>query len=115
MKMGDCLFCKIIGGQIPCEKVYEDKEILAFKDINPKGPVHVLFVPKKHYATLNDIPESELTIVSKIHRAVKKTAQAMGVADSGYRTLVNTNKNSGQVVFHVHWHLIGGKKLGGMA
>ncbi|MBI4125533.1 MAG: histidine triad nucleotide-binding protein [Deltaproteobacteria bacterium] len=111
----DCLFCKIIKGQIPCEKVCEDNEILAFKDINPKGPVHVLVVPKKHYATLNDIPDGELAVVSKIHRAVKKIAREQGVAETGYRTLINTHKDAGQEVFHVHWHLIGGKKLGPMA
>ncbi len=110
-----CLFCKISSGQIPSQKVYEDKEIFAFKDINPKGPVHILFVPKKHYATLNDIPEQELSIVAKIHRAVQKIAKEQGVAETGYRTLVNTNRDSGQEVFHVHWHLIGGKKLGPMA
>lgn len=113
--MADCLFCKIVAGQIPCEKVYEDPDVLAFKDIHPKGPVHVLFVPKRHYATLNDMPENELTIVSQIHQAVQKTAKKLGVAETGYRTLVNTNKDSGQEVFHVHWHLIGGKKLGPMA
>lgn len=113
--MADCLFCKIVAGEIPCTKVYEDKEILALNDINPKGPVHILFVPKKHYATLNEIPSSELSIVSKIFGLVQKLAKEKGVAESGYRTLVNTNKNSGQVVFHVHWHLIGGKPLGPMA
>ncbi|MDO8526281.1 MAG: histidine triad nucleotide-binding protein [Deltaproteobacteria bacterium] len=113
--MTDCLFCKIIAGEIPSEKVYEDDDILAFKDIAPKGPVHILFIPKKHYATLNDIPEADLPLISKIHGIVQKIAKETGVDQTGYRTLVNTNKNSGQIVFHVHWHLIGGKKLGPMA
>jgi len=113
--VADCLFCKIISGEIPSSKVYEDKDILAFNDINPKGPVHILFVPKKHYATLNDIPTSDLSIVTKIFGLVQKLAKEKGVAETGYRTLVNTNKNSGQEVFHVHWHLIGGKPLGPMA
>ena len=113
--MSDCLFCKIVAGQIPCDKIYEDKEILAFKDINPKGPVHILFIPKKHYATLNDIPEKELPVVGKIFGAIQKVAKEQGVSETGYRTLVNTNRDSGQVVFHVHWHLIGGKMLGPMA
>lgn len=111
----NCLFCKIVAGEIESDKVYEDKEIIAFKDINPKGPVHILLSPKKHYATLNDIPENELPVIAKIFQAVQKIAKEQGVAESGYRTLVNTNKDSGQVVFHIHWHLIGGKKLGPMA
>jgi len=113
--MNDCLFCNIAAGKIPCDKLYEDKDILAFKDINPKGPVHILLVPKKHYPTLNDIPEKELPIVAKIFGVAQKMAKEQGVAESGYRTLVNTNKHSGQVVFHVHWHLIGGKPLGSIA
>lgn len=111
----NCLFCKIVAGEIKSDKVYEDGEIVGFKDINPKGPVHILFVPKKHYATLNDIPESEFGIVAKVFRAAQKTAQAQGVSETGYRTLINTHKDAGQEVFHVHWHLIGGKKLGPMA
>lgn len=113
--MTDCLFCKIVDGKIPCDKVYEDDQILAFKDIHPKGPVHLLFVPKKHYATLNDIPEEDLNIVSHIFRNIQKLAEKFGVAQSGFRALVNTNRDSGQEVFHVHWHLIGGKPLGPMA
>lgn len=113
--MADCLFCKIIAGEIPSEKVYEDGEVIGFKDIHPKGPVHILFMPKKHYATLNDIPESELSIITKIFAAIRKTAMLQGVAQTGYRTLINTHKDAGQEVFHVHWHLIGGKKLGPMA
>lgn len=113
--MDDCIFCKIVAGETPCDKVYEDKEILAFKDINPKGPVHILFIPKKHYPTLNDVPEKDLPIISKIFGIAQKVAKEQGVAESGYRTLINTNKNSGQIVFHIHWHLIGGKPLGPMA
>lgn len=113
--MSDCLFCKIVSGEIPSSKIYEDEEILAFKDISPKAPIHILFIPKKHYATLNDIPEADLPVIAKIHGVIQKVAKETGVAETGYRALVNTNKNSGQVVFHVHWHLIGGKHLGTMA
>ncbi|OGQ06392.1 MAG: histidine triad nucleotide-binding protein [Deltaproteobacteria bacterium RIFCSPLOWO2_01_44_7] len=113
--MSDCIFCKIASGEISCNKVYEDKDIFAFDDINPKGPVHVLFIPKKHYATLNDIPSQDLPIISKIFGVAQKIAKEKGVDQTGYRTLINTNRNSGQVVFHVHWHLIGGKPLGPMA
>jgi len=110
----NCLFCKIISGEIKSDKVYEDENLIAFKDINPKGPVHILLVPKKHFATLNDIPASEFGLVAKIFQAVQKIAKEQGVAELGYRTLINTNKDAGQEVFHIHWHLIGGKKLGGM-
>ena len=112
--MADCLFCKIISGEIKSDKVYEDNDLIAFKDINPKGPVHILFVPKKHYATLNDIPEKEWPLVAKIFSVIQKIAAELGVAQTGYRALINTNKDSGQEVFHIHWHLIGGKKLGPM-
>lgn len=113
--MPDCLFCKIIAGEIKSDKVYEDGDIMALKDINPKGPVHILLVPKKHYATLNDIPEKDLPVIANIFGTAQKIAKEMGVAETGYRTLVNTNRDSGQEVFHIHWHLIGGKKLGPMA
>ena len=111
----DCLFCKIVKGEIPSGKVYEDEELFAFDDIHPKGPVHILIIPKKHYATLNDIPDGEFGFVSKVFRLAKKLAKEKGVDQSGYRTLVNTMKDSGQEVFHIHWHVIGGKKLGPMA
>ena len=109
--MSDCLFCKIIARDIPAEIIYENDQVLAFKDINPKAPVHLLIVPKKHYNTLNDIPDDEMDIIAEVHRAVKHLAAEYGVAESGYRTLVNTNKEGGRVVFHVHYHLIGGRQL----
>jgi len=109
--MQDCLFCKIINGEIPSDKVYEDEIIYAFKDINPKAPVHLLVIPKKHYPTLNDIPDDEMGIIAEIHNVMKKLALEFGVAESGYRVLANVNKEGGQVVFHVHYHLIGGRRL----
>ena len=109
--MENCLFCKIIRGEIPSEKVYEDDKVYAFKDINPKAPVHLLIVPKKHYPTLNDLPDKEMEIIAHIHKVVKKLAAEFGVAESGYRTLINTNAEGGQVVYHVHYHLIGGRQL----
>lgn len=107
--MPDCLFCKIIAGEIPSEKVYEDKEVVAFKDIQPKAPTHLLVVPKKHYPTLNDIPTKELAIVSKVFAVVQKLAKEQGVAKDGYHTIINTNKGGGQAIFHTHWHLLAGK------
>jgi histidine triad (HIT) family protein len=109
--MSDCLFCKIAAHEVPAEIVYENDAIIAFKDINPKAPVHLLIVPKRHYATLNDIPDEEMEIIAEIHRVVKRLAREFGVADSGYRTLVNTNADGGQVIYHVHYHLIGGRRL----
>ncbi|MEA1921830.1 MAG: histidine triad nucleotide-binding protein [Pseudomonadota bacterium] len=109
--MKDCLFCKIIKGEIPSDKVYEDETVYAFKDINPKAPVHLLIIPKKHYPTLNDLPDDEMEIIAHIHCVMKKLALEFGVAETGYRVLANINKEGGQVVFHVHYHLIGGRQL----
>ncbi|MCD6534087.1 MAG: histidine triad nucleotide-binding protein [Deltaproteobacteria bacterium] len=109
--MKECLFCKIIKGEIPCDKVYEDETVYAFKDINPKAPVHLLVIPKKHYPTLNDLPDEEMEIIAHIHCVMKKLALEFGVAESGYRVLANINKEGGQVVYHVHYHLIGGRQL----
>ncbi|MBN2706839.1 MAG: histidine triad nucleotide-binding protein [Deltaproteobacteria bacterium] len=109
--MEDCLFCKIVKGIIPADKVYEDENLLAFKDINPKAPVHLLIIPKKHYATINDIPDDEMGIIADLHRVIKKLALTFEVAKSGYRILANVNREGGQVVYHVHYHLIGGRQL----
>ena len=105
--MADCIFCKIINKEIPSEIVYEDEDVIAFKDINPKAPVHILVVPKKHIPTLNDLDDPDLTI--KILNTCKKIAKDFNVADSGYRVLVNVNKEGGQVIFHVHFHVLGGR------
>ena len=111
----DCLFCKIVSGVVPCIKVFEDNDILAFNDIEPKAPVHILIIPKKHYATLNDFPLTELPLVAKMVKLVQKLSREMAVDATGYRTTINTNKDAGQTVFHVHLHMIGGKPLGTMA
>lgn len=110
--MGDCIFCKIINGEIPTDKVYEDENIFAFNDINPVAPVHVLFVPKKHFSSLNEVQDEK--ILSSLLLAIQKYAKEIGVDKNGYRTVINTNKDAGQVVFHMHVHLISGKKLGRM-
>ena len=111
--MEECLFCKILRGEIPSDKVYEDELVYAFKDINPKAPVHLLIIPKKHYSNLNDLPDDEMEIVAHIHKVIKKLAIKFGVAESGYRVQINTNREGGQVVFHLHYHLIGGRQLKG--
>lgn len=110
----ECIFCKIAKGAIPSDKIYEDKDVFAFRDIHPAAPTHVIVIPKKHYATLNDIPAADMGIVSKIHAAIQEVAQKTGVAENGYRIIVNTNRLAGQEVFHVHFHVLGGRPLGAL-
>ena len=110
--MEDCLFCKIVKGEIPSTKVYEDDEILAFKDINPMAPVHILVIPKKHYNDISEITEEDAKIIAKIHLVINKIAKEQGIAESGYRIVTNCKEDSGQEVKHLHFHLLGGKKLG---
>lgn len=106
-----CLFCKIIAGEIPCTKVYEDELFLAFRDIQPKAKSHILLIPKKHIPTLNDIGEQDLELAGKWLHTAKKIAGIEGLADKGYRTIINCNQDAGQEVFHIHIHIIGGEKL----
>jgi histidine triad (HIT) family protein len=108
--MADCIFCKIIKGDIPCAKVYEDDAVLAFDDIHPMAPVHVILIPKNHIATLMDVdPGAEMA--GRLIAAAQKVAQIKNVAESGFRTVFNCNAEGGQVVFHLHLHLLGGRKL----
>ena len=109
--MSDCIFCKIVAGEIPCHKVYESDTVLAFRDIDPQAPVHVLVVPKRHFATLNDLSSSEPGVMDGLYWASVQIARELGVADSGYRTLVNCNEEGGQDVFHLHLHLLGGRRM----
>jgi len=110
--MKDCIFCKIINKDIPASIVYEDEEIVAFNDINPKAPVHILLIPKQHFASLNDIPLKKKQILSELLFKAKQIAEEKGIADSGYRLVLNTGKDSGQEVCHLHLHLLGGRKMG---
>lgn len=110
--MSDSIFTKIINREIPSEIVYEDEEIIALNDISPKAPVHVLIVPKKHIATLNDATEDDAVLLGKLLLTAAKIAKSLGIAENGYRIVVNCNKEGGQSVFHIHFHLIGGKQLG---
>ncbi len=110
--MADCLFCKIIEGQIPSAKVYEDEDLLGFKDIAPQAPVHILFIPKKHFASLDDLPAQQSAVMSKIFTALTQVAREQGLSKDGYRALINVGKHGGQVVHHLHVHLIGGRHLG---
>lgn len=110
--MDDCLFCKIIKGEIPSQKVYEDDEILAFKDINPAAPVHILVIPKKHIDSIAQMEKEDEALVGKIYTVINKIAEEQGVKDDGFRVIVNCGKNGGQEVMHLHFHLLAGTKLG---
>ena len=110
--MDDCLFCKIIKGEIPSQKVYEDDEILAFKDINPAAPVHILVIPKKHIASIAQMEKEDEALVGRIYTVINKIAEEQGVKEDGFRVIVNCGKNGGQEVMHLHFHLLAGTKLG---
>ena len=105
------IFSKIIKGDLPAEIVYEDEDILAIKDINPQAPVHLLIMPKKAYESIQDIPENELSIMAKLIKVAQKLAKEHGV-EEGYRLLTNKGEKAGQTVFHLHFHLLGGRELG---
>ena len=110
--MDDCLFCKIIKGDIPSEKVYEDEEILAFKDINPAAPIHILVIPKKHIDSLAQIEKEDEKILGKIHGVINQIAKEQGFIKDGYRLIVNCGKDAGQEVMHLHFHVLAGQKFG---
>lgn len=110
--MEDCIFCKIIKGEIPSKKVYEDDEILAFKDIQPAAPIHILVIPKKHIPSLVQIEKEDEILIGKIYTIINKIAKEQGVLDKGYRVIVNCGKDGGQEVGHLHFHLLAGKSLG---
>jgi histidine triad (HIT) family protein len=110
--MPDCLFCKIIKREVPATIVYEDDRVLAFNDINPQGPTHVLLIPKVHIATLNDLTAGDDAIVGELVRRAAAIAKDCGIDAGGFRTVFNTNRGAGQTVFHIHLHLIGGRSLG---
>ena len=110
--MQDCIFCKIIKGEIPSSKVYEDEEILAFNDINPAAPIHVLVIPKKHITSLAEMEDGDEKIVGKIYKVINEIAEKQGFKQNGYRVIVNCGKDGGQEVEHLHFHVLAGKKLG---
>ncbi|HNP64687.1 MAG TPA: histidine triad nucleotide-binding protein [Woeseiaceae bacterium] len=107
----DCLFCKIVAGDIPADVVYESDTAVAFRDINPQAPTHVLVIPRKHIATLNDIEESDEALVGSLYSAAREIAAAEGIAEAGYRAVMNCNAAAGQTVFHIHLHVLGGRSL----
>jgi histidine triad (HIT) family protein len=109
--MTSCLFCRIIAGDIPSRRVYEDADLFAFEDINPQAPLHVLVVPKRHISTINDLTGSDDGIVGAMVRCAAGIARERGVAETGFRTVFNCNADAGQTVFHVHLHVLGGRSL----
>ena len=106
-----CIFCKIINGEIASSKVYEDDKVLAFNDINPVAPYHILVIPKKHYESIIDIPENEMDIIAHIHNVINKIAIEKDFAKSGFRIINNCGDDGGQEVKHIHYHVLAGKKL----
>ncbi len=109
--MNDCIFCRIAQGEIPADKVYEDGDILGFRDLNPQAPVHILLIPKRHIATLDDLDASDADLIGRMFLAVQQVARDQGIAEAGYRTLFNCNPAGGQEVYHLHLHLLGGRQM----
>ncbi len=109
--MSDCLFCKIVSGDIPGDIVYQDDEIVAFNDINPQAPVHVLVIPRKHIATHNDLTKNDTQLIGSLLVKIKSMAQNIQELNKGYRIVTNCGSESGQSVFHVHFHLLGGRPM----
>ena len=110
--MSDCLFCGIIEGRVKGNLVYEDESVVAFKDIVPRAPVHVLIVPRKHIATLVELQRPDNVVIGEIFNVAGRLAQQFGIAQTGYRVVVNCGADAGQTVFHLHFHLLGGRQMG---
>lgn len=112
MSADNCLFCKILAGDIPAELVYESATAVAFRDINPQAPTHVLVIPRKHISTINHIDKGDEAIIGSLYSAAKEIAAKEGIADDGYRAVMNCNEGAGQSVFHIHLHVLGGRPMG---
>ncbi|MGI9213877.1 MAG: histidine triad nucleotide-binding protein [Methylococcaceae bacterium] len=110
--MTSCIFCKMVSGEIKPKVILENDHILAFHDINPKAPVHALVIPKAHISTLDDLPSDDPELASALFQAVQQVAAALGVSETGYRTVINCRGDSGQEVYHLHLHILGGRTLG---
>jgi len=110
--MDDCIFCKIASGEIPSKFLYEDDSVVAFNDLDPQAPVHVLIVPKKHYESILDVPEGESAVVGHMFCVAARLAREQGIAEGGFRLVMNTGKDGGQSVPHLHLHMTGGRAFG---
>jgi histidine triad (HIT) family protein len=111
MYMDNCLFCKIAAGQIPSKIVYQDEDVIAFEDINPQAPHHILFIPRRHIPSISDVTEEDGPVLAALFMAVPKVANKLELDDRGYRMVTNVGPDAGQAVFHVHFHLLGGRKF----
>ncbi len=111
MSSSDCLFCKILAGDVPAELVYESNEAIAFRDINPQAPSHVLIIPRQHIETINDLGPGDATLVGNLFLVAQQVAKDEGIAENGYRVVMNCNADAGQTVFHLHLHMLGGRRL----
>ncbi len=109
--MADCLFCKMVSGEILPDVVFEDDDVLAFRDVNPQAPLHVLIIPKIHISTVNDLTPEHAGLVGKMHLAARQIAADEGVAEPGYRMVMNCNPEAGQSVYHIHLHVLGGRPM----
>lgn len=109
--MTDCLFCKMVTGEIQPDVVYEDEDVLAFRDVNPQAPTHVLVIPRIHIATTNDLDDDSAGLIGKLYLAAQRIAADEGIAERGYRTVINCNQEAGQSVYHIHLHLLGGRPM----
>jgi len=109
--MQDCVFCKIAQGELSTTVLYEDDDLIAFPDLDPKAPQHVLIIPKRHVSTLNDVAEEDAILLGRLMLTARQLAQQLNIAESGYRVLMNCNKGGGQAVFHIHLHLLGGRTM----
>lgn len=110
----DCLFCKIVAGDIPAERIFEDEHVIAFNDINPQAPVHILVIPRAHIATINDLSPDNNELIGHMVSTANKIAAEQNIADDGYRLIFNCNEQGGQTVYHIHLHILGGRQLRGL-
>ena len=109
--MNECLFCAIVEGSVKAQIVYQDDQVLAFKDIAPKAPVHILIIPRKHLAGVSNVTDQDRAVIGRIFEIAAQLARQQGIADSGYRIVVNSGADAGQSVFHLHYHLLGGRRM----
>lgn len=106
-----CIFCKIVAGEIPATIVHQDDEVVAFRDLHPQAPTHILIIPRKHIATVNDLADGDAAIVGRLYLTARDLAAQLGLSDNGYRLVMNTNRDGGQTVFHIHLHLLAGRQF----
>lgn len=107
----DCLFCKIAQGEIPAKMLYQDDDVVAFADIQPQAPHHILIIPRKHIATINDVEAADVPLIGKLVLTAKNLAKSMQIEETGYRLVFNVNSGGGQMVYHIHLHLLGGRQM----